>query len=80
MTTTQLTDSQVIAKVLNHYAAGGHDQELKDIFVMETKRASGTGKRGWQVFFAFVTPTSMDIWGITYELDVDGEVMPFESM
>lgn len=37
MTTIPLTDSQVIAKVLSHYVARGHDQDLKDFFVEETK-------------------------------------------
>jgi hypothetical protein len=80
MTTMAMTDSQVIAKVLRHYVAGGHDQELKDVFVEETKRTFGTRKRGWQVFFAFTTPTSMGTAGITYELNIDGDVKLFESM
>ena len=80
MTTMQMTDSQVIAKVLKHYVLGGHDQELKDIFVEETKRTFGSKKRGWQVFFAFVEPTSFGTAGVTYELDIEGEVMIFQSM
>jgi hypothetical protein len=80
MSTKQLTQSQVIAKVLRHYVAAGHDQELKDVFVEETKRTFGTKKRGWQVFFAFAEPTSLGTAGITYELDIEGEVMIFESM
>jgi len=80
MTTLQLTDSQVIARVLKHYVAGGYDWELRDIFVDETKRTFGTKKRGWKVFFVFAEPTSLGTAGITYELDVDGEVREFQSM
>ena len=78
----QMTDSQIIAKVLSHYIAGVHDHpELKDIIVSETKRTIGTKRRGWQVTFLFAEPDPMiGTIGLLYELDSEGEVMPIQTM